>query len=117
MALPAKSEIGGKLPAKSEIGDLLRSLTVRHRGIGTVISEASKRVPILLCHPARQAREFLFSLLTDRPSDSLFHVPRFSQYSQPCNDYDSHAHTTAHAGVRGSMSELLPNAQGQPQPN
>ena len=36
--------------------------TVRHPGIGTGISEASKRVPIFfLCYPGLQASEFLFS--------------------------------------------------------
>ena len=36
--------------------------TVRHRGMGTGISEASKRVPIFfLCYPGRQASEFPFS--------------------------------------------------------
>ena len=34
--------------------------TVRHRGIGTGISEASKRAYFSLCYPGRQASEFLF---------------------------------------------------------
>ena len=35
--------------------------TVRLRGMGTGISEASKRVPIFSCYPGRQASEFPFS--------------------------------------------------------
>ena len=42
--------------------------TVRLRGMGTDISEASKRVPNSSpCHPARQTREFLFSTGELRP--------------------------------------------------
>jgi hypothetical protein len=35
--------------------------TVRLRGMGTGISEASKRVPIFSCYPGRQASELPFS--------------------------------------------------------
>ena len=43
--------------------------TVRHRGMGTGISEASKR--FFLCYPGRQTNEFLFDRATGSKPEKL----------------------------------------------
>ena len=43
--------------------------TVRHRGMGTGISEASKR--FFLCYPGRQTNEFLFDGATGSKPERL----------------------------------------------